>query len=108
MNRAHILAVNDWSRPTLSVPFGRFLDHPLMASDVWDVFPPETTMTPRAWVYGCDGKWLGRAGVFLSTAMSPPTKIFGGLSWAVNRTVQSIGIWRRLQYVWVVIFPWGQ
>ena len=64
VNRAHILSVNDWSRPTLSAPFGLFLDHPLMASDVWDILPPETTATRMKWVHGCDGKWLGRAGVF--------------------------------------------
>lgn len=64
MNRAHILAVNGWSRPTLSVPFGQFLDHPLMASDVWEALPPETATTSQEWAYGCDGKWLGRAGVF--------------------------------------------
>jgi hypothetical protein len=64
VNRTHILTVNDWSRPTLSAPFGQLLDHPLMASDVWEVLPPETTTTLQTWVYGCDGKWLGRAGVF--------------------------------------------
>ncbi|MBI5619822.1 hypothetical protein HY950_02575 [Candidatus Gottesmanbacteria bacterium] len=35
-----------------------------MASEVWEVLPPETATTLQEWVYGCDGKWLGRAGVF--------------------------------------------
>lgn len=55
--------MNNWSRPTLSVRFGKFLDHPLTAEDVWKLLPPETT-NGTSWVYGCDGKWLGRVGVF--------------------------------------------
>lgn len=35
-----------------------------MAVDVWNIVSPETITTPQPWVYGCDGKWLGRAGVF--------------------------------------------
>lgn len=36
----------------------------MTASAVWDVLPPETTTTSHPWVHGCDGKWLGRLGVF--------------------------------------------
>ncbi|MCL4359955.1 hypothetical protein M1555_01715 [Patescibacteria group bacterium] len=64
MNREEILSVNDWSRPTLSLRFGQFLDHPLTASDVWHILPPKTAPNHAPWVYGCDGKWLGRVGVF--------------------------------------------
>jgi len=56
--------VNDWSRPTLSLRFGQFLDHPFLASDVWRILPPGTATSHASWVYGCDGKWLGRVGVF--------------------------------------------
>jgi hypothetical protein len=58
------LSTRDWSRPTLSVRFGAFLDHPIGASDVWDILPPKTMTTPQSWTYGADGKWLGRLGVF--------------------------------------------
>lgn len=41
-----------------------FLDHPLVARDVWQILPPTTAVSPTPWVHGCDGKWLGRVGVF--------------------------------------------
>jgi hypothetical protein len=41
-----------------------FLDRPLSAIDVWNVLRPKTITTNISWVYGCDGKWLGRTGVF--------------------------------------------
>jgi transposase-like protein len=44
--------------------FTQFLDHPLTAADVWHVLPPTTATMTTLWVYGCDGKWLGRVGVF--------------------------------------------
>ncbi len=54
-----------YSLRTLVDRFIQFLDHPLTASDVWNILPPNSTTTTTApWVYGCDGKWLGRAGVF--------------------------------------------
>ena len=40
------------------------MDHSIGASDVWDILPPKTITTPTPWVYGADGKWLGRLGVF--------------------------------------------
>jgi hypothetical protein len=40
------------------------LDHPITATDVWNILPPQTTKIHAPWVYGCDGKWLGRIGVF--------------------------------------------
>lgn len=36
----------------------------MSASAVWEVLSPETATHPAPWVYGCDGKWLGRLGVF--------------------------------------------
>jgi len=41
-----------------------FLDHPLNVSDVWEILPPGTITMAQPWTYGCDGKWLGRSGVF--------------------------------------------
>lgn len=64
VNRVEVLSVHDWSRPTLSVRFGIFLDHPMSASASWEILSPETATHPAPWVYGCDGKWLGRLGVF--------------------------------------------
>ena len=49
---------------TLVDRFIQFLDHPLTAADTWNILPPKTTTRTVPWVYGCDGKWLGRAGVF--------------------------------------------
>lgn len=63
-NRADILAARSCSRPTLSLRFGFFLDHPLSAEDVWQILPPKTVTRDTLWVLGCDGKWLGRLGVF--------------------------------------------
>jgi hypothetical protein len=40
------------------------LNHPLTARDIWTLLPPKTITTKTPWVYGCDGKWLGRVGVF--------------------------------------------
>lgn len=49
---------------TIADRFDHFLDHPLNAHDVWSILPPHTATTETPWVYGCDGKWLGRVGVF--------------------------------------------
>lgn len=61
---AHSRKGSGYALRTIARRFSDFLDHPLTASDVWTVFPPKTTSVPRPWVYGCDGKWLGRVGVF--------------------------------------------
>jgi len=53
-----------YSLRTLTDRFTQLLDHPLIASDVWNILSPVTITAPRCWVYGCDGKWLGRVGVF--------------------------------------------
>jgi len=62
-NRAHILSSRKISRPTLSVRFAALLIHPLSAKDVWNILPPKT-LSGTPWVYGADGKWLGRLDVF--------------------------------------------
>lgn len=50
------------SRPTLSVKFRPFFSRPLSAIQTWEVLPPRLT---SPWVYGVDGKWLRRLGVFI-------------------------------------------
>lgn len=50
------------SRPTLSASLGWFFSQPLSATQVWEVLPPRLS---SPWVYGVDGKWLKRLGVFL-------------------------------------------
>jgi len=63
-NRTDIITTRSFSRPTLSIRFGQFLDHFPTALDIWELFPPTTRLSSTPWVYGCDGKWLRRVGVF--------------------------------------------
>ena len=53
-----------FSDRTIFTRFTKFLDHPLTSEDIWKILPPKTLATNIPWVYGCDGKWLGRIGVF--------------------------------------------
>lgn len=50
------------SRITLSLRFKIFFDNPVSPDIIWSLFPPDFS-TP--WVYGVDGKWLRRQGVFI-------------------------------------------
>ena len=63
-NRAGSAEHQGYSPRTLARHFVPFLDHPLTAQDIWNLLPPMTITSGTAWVYGCDGKWLGRIGVF--------------------------------------------
>lgn len=63
-NRRGSAQYRGYSLRTLTDRFTQFLDHPLTASDIWNIVPPTTSKTTASWVYGCDGKWLGRVGVF--------------------------------------------
>ena len=63
-NRHGSALYRGYSLRTLVDRFTQFLDHPLSASDIWNILPPHFTTRTAPWVYGCDGKWLGRAGVF--------------------------------------------
>ncbi len=63
-NRYGSALYRGYSLRTLVHRFVQFLDHPPTASDVWNILPPNSTTRTAPWVYGCDGKWLGRAGVF--------------------------------------------
>lgn len=51
-------------RDTLSSRFRVFFDSPLNPIDLWKVLPPKTTKGGK-WIYGVDGKYLRRQGVFL-------------------------------------------
>jgi len=48
------------SRELLSRQFQVFLQNPPHPLLVWKVSPPTITKTEKPWVYGFDGKWLGR------------------------------------------------
>ena len=62
VNRRHLWQQNHQSRKTLSAVFRHFFIRPLSPGEVWEVLPPELSVP---WVYGVDGKWLKRLGVFL-------------------------------------------
>lgn len=67
-----------------------FLDHPLSAKDIWYILPPETATNPQPWVYGCDGKWLGRVGVFfIHRNITTKENLFW--SFMANETYEAIG-----------------
>jgi len=62
VNRLQLWQQNRQSRKTLSVTFKPFFFRPLSATETWQVLPPRLT---SPWVYGVDGKWLKRLGVFI-------------------------------------------
>lgn len=53
------------SRKTISIRFKIFFDHPIPPGKLWIVFPPKIVLSQTDWVYGTDGKFLHRDGVFL-------------------------------------------
>jgi len=53
------------SRPTLSIKFKVFFNKPLSPQVIWQVLSPKLTKVKSPWVYGVDGKWLKRQGVFI-------------------------------------------
>ena len=55
--------INREVRETLSLRFKVFFNNPLTPSQVWQVLSPNLSSDP--WVYGVDGKWLRRQGVFI-------------------------------------------
>jgi len=63
-NRLGSAEYRGYSLRTLTDRFTQFLDYPLTTADTWNILPPKTTTQHTSWVYGCDGKWLGRVGVF--------------------------------------------
>ncbi|MBT4651927.1 MAG: IS1 family transposase [Candidatus Pacebacteria bacterium] len=63
VNRKQLQRNRDVSRWTLSTRFKIFFNKPLFCNQVWEVLPPTRLSSP--WVYGVDGKWLKRNGVFI-------------------------------------------
>lgn len=63
INRKQLQRDKEISRLTLSIKFKIFFDKPLFCNQVWEVLPP--TGLSSSWVYGVDGKWLKRNGVFI-------------------------------------------
>lgn len=64
MRGLHSREGSRYAQRTLARRYAQFLDHPLSAKDIWHILPPKTETGLQPWVYGCDGKWLGRVGVF--------------------------------------------
>jgi len=62
-NRKRILKQRRFSRPVLSSKFSVFFNHPLACGKLWNILPPG--ISDRNWIYGVDGKWLKRKGVFI-------------------------------------------
>ena len=62
VNRQQLLDKHKSSRPTLSVKFKHFFNKPLSSQELWQLLPPKFD---DKWVYGVDGKWLKRQGVFI-------------------------------------------
>lgn len=66
VNREKIIEEEQICRETLSVKFKNFFDHPITPKTVWKLFPPEIASGKNiSWVYGVDGKYLHRNGVFI-------------------------------------------
>lgn len=53
------------SRRTLVRRFAPFFVQPLTPKELWNILPPRCSRTSHPWMYGADGKWLHRDGVFL-------------------------------------------
>lgn len=62
VNRHQLTKDKHICRWTLSVRFKVFFNKPLYYDEVWKVLPPKLV---NPWVYGVDGKWLKRQGVFI-------------------------------------------
>ena len=64
-NRRKLVQIEGITRVTLSVRFKIFFDHPIPPGKLWIVFPPKFVLSGADLVYGTDGKFLHRNGVFL-------------------------------------------
>ena len=64
-SRIKLVQIEGVTRVTLSVRFKIFFDHPIPPEKLWIVFPPKIVLSKTDWVYGTDGKFLHRDGVFL-------------------------------------------
>lgn len=63
INRKKIGEESGLSRPTISIRFKSFFDHPIPSRLVWQILSLKPLSSP--WVLGIDGKWLRRNGVLL-------------------------------------------
>jgi hypothetical protein len=64
-SRATLARWHDSSRRTFVRRFAPFFVRPLTPQDVWIALPPNCASSTHPWIYGADGKWLRRDGVFL-------------------------------------------
>ena len=66
VNREKIVEDEQICRETLSFRFKNFFSHPIKPETVWRLFPQRIVSLPKiSWVYGVDGKYLHREGVFI-------------------------------------------
>lgn len=65
-NRQKIIEEKQICRKTLSGKFKYFFNYPVLPELIWRLFPPQIISSKNSnWVYGVDGKYLHREGVFL-------------------------------------------
>lgn len=64
-SRRKLVQIEGVTRVTLSVRFKVFFDHPVPPEKLWIAFPPQIVLSKTDWIYGTDGKFLHRNGVFL-------------------------------------------
>jgi hypothetical protein len=95
-NREGGVEYQGYSLRTLARRIVPFLDQPLTASDIWNIVPPTTSRTTTPWVHGCDGKWLGRVGVFF-IHRNVTTK--ENLWWSFMKSESYESIQRDLEYL---------
>lgn len=66
VNREKIIEEEQICRETLSARFKNFFNYPVTPDIVWRLFPPKVALSSDIhWVYGVDGKYLHRNGVFI-------------------------------------------
>ena len=61
-NKAGLIKLRHQGRKTISSCFKVFFNNPLAPIQAWQVLPPRLN---KPWIYGVDGKWLKRQGVFI-------------------------------------------
>lgn len=64
-SREKLRQIEKVTRVTLSNRFKIFFDYPIPPEKLWSIFPPRLALSKTNWVYGTDGKYLHRKGVFL-------------------------------------------
>ena len=64
-NRKKLAQTEKVTRETLSIRFRVFFNHSIPPEKLWSIFPPKLAPSQTSWVYGTDGKYFHRNGVFL-------------------------------------------